>query len=137
MKMGGIGFSGPSHLLSQPLVVLCDIALCCLNPHSQTDQIVGLDPHQVPGARHLDSSGHPTPSNHDIKALAAMQSTIVVVKVEADVDTIHLLIVDQYAAVLSCMHIASLLISFGHIVFFKLLLGNPFRKFKDAGGVQF
>lgn len=95
MKMGGIGFSGPSHLLSQPLVVLCDIALCCLNPHSQTDQIVGLDPHQVPGARHLDSSGHPTPSNHDIKALAAMQSTIVVVKVEADVDTIHLLIVDQ------------------------------------------
>ena len=107
MKMGGIGFSGPSHLLSQPLVVLCDIALCCLNPHSQTDQIVGLDPHQVPGARHLDPCGYPSSFDHDIKTLTAMQPAIVVVKVKSDIDPIHILVVDQHAAALFHGHIVS------------------------------
>lgn len=66
-----------------------------------------------------------------------MQPTIVVVDVESDVHPIHLIAVDQYAAVLSCRHIASPLVPFGHVVLGKLLIGNPFRQFKDTGGVQF
>ena len=108
-----------------------------LDSHPQANQIIRLDSHQVPGARHLDPCGYPSSFDHDIETLAAMQPTIVVVKAKSDIDPIPLLVVDQYAATLFHGHIVSLLISFGHVVLFKLLLGNPFWKFKDASGVQF
>ena len=98
---------------------------------------IRLDSHQVPSAGHFNASRYPVPTDHHIKTLAAVQSAIVVVKVKSDIDPIPLLVVDQYAAALFHGHIVSLLISFGHVVLFKLLLGNPFWKFKDASGVQF
>ena len=61
---------------------------------------IRLDSHQVPSAGHFNASRHPAPTDHHIKTLAAMQPTIVVVKIKSDIDPIPLIVVDQHAAAL-------------------------------------